>query len=135
MDEAERCHGIAILDRGRLVAEGSPRQLSDGIAASVVEIETDDVRGARHALEGHDFIRSIAQLGNRLHALLAPGISSPERRIQELMVAAHVAAKVERVRASLEDVFVAATGFGGPDASTSDDSPGPHRAFTPADAG
>ncbi|AMN45650.1 ABC transporter ATP-binding protein [Steroidobacter denitrificans] len=136
MDEAERCHGIAILDRGRLVAEGSPRQLSEGIAASVIEIEADDVRAARRALEGHDFVRSIAQLGNRLHALLVPGMSSPEARIEELMAAARVTAKVERVRASLEDVFVAATGFGGSDvAITTDQSSDPRCSFTPTDAG
>ena len=70
MDEAERCHGLAILDRGRLVAEGSPRQLMDSIDAIVIEIEADDVRAARHALDGQDFVKSVAQLGNRLHALL-----------------------------------------------------------------
>ena len=70
MDEAERCHGLAILDRGRLVAEGSPRQLMDAIDAIVIEIEADDVRAARHALDGQDFVKSVAQLGNRLHALL-----------------------------------------------------------------
>ena len=66
MDEAERCHGLAILDRGRLVAEGAPRQLMDAIDAAVIEIEADDVRGARHALDGQDFVKSVAQLGNRL---------------------------------------------------------------------
>lgn len=109
MDEAERCHGLAILDRGRLVAEGSPRQLMDEIDATVIEIEADDVRSARHALHGHAFVRSVAQLGNRLHALLDPTAPEPERRIEQLLSAQRVAARVERVRASLEDVFVAAT--------------------------
>jgi hypothetical protein len=70
MDEAERCHRLAILDEGRLVAEGSPRQLMRDIAAAVVEIETDDVprRAARWLAIPQ--IRSIAQLGTRLHALL-----------------------------------------------------------------
>ena len=38
MDEAERCHRLAILDRGRLVAEGVPKELMAGIPAIVVEI-------------------------------------------------------------------------------------------------
>lgn len=114
MDEAERCHGIAILDRGRLVAEGSPRQLMDGIDATVIEIEATDIRGARHALDGRAFVRSVAQLGNRLHALLDRDLLEPEQRVRELLAAATVEAKVERVRASLEDVFVAATAFRDP---------------------
>ena len=111
MDEAERCHGLAILDRGRLVAEGAPRQLMDSIDAAVIEIEADDVRGARHALDGQDYVRSVAQLGNRLHALLAQERADPEGSIRALLAQHGVQGKVERVHASLEDVFVAATRF------------------------
>ena len=35
MDEAERCHSIAILDLGVLVAAGSPAELADDIDAAV----------------------------------------------------------------------------------------------------
>jgi ABC-2 type transport system ATP-binding protein len=115
MDEAERCHGLAILDRGRLVAEGSPRRLMDSIDAAVIEIEADDVRGARHALDGQDFVKSVAQLGNRLHALLSRDRADPEGSIRELLAQHRVQGKVERVHASLEDVFVAATRFSAED--------------------
>ncbi len=111
MDEAERCHGLAILDRGKLVAEGSPRRLMDDIAATVLEIEADDIRGARRALDHQGFVKSVAQLGTRLHALLEPDLPEPESRVRGLLQQAGVEAKIERVRASLEDVFVAATGF------------------------
>jgi ABC-2 type transport system ATP-binding protein len=111
MDEAERCHGLAILDRGRLVAEGSPRKLMDSIDAAVIEIEADDVRAARRALDGQDYVKSVAQLGNRLHALLSQDRADPEGSIRELLAQQRVQGKVERVRASLEDVFVAATRF------------------------
>lgn len=111
MDEAERCHGLAILDGGKLVAEGAPRELIEAIDAAVIEIEADDVRAARRALDGQPFVKSVAQLGNRLHALLATDLAEPERRVRELLREHRVQASVERVRASLEDVFVAATGF------------------------
>jgi ABC-2 type transport system ATP-binding protein len=111
MDEAERCHGIAILDSGRLVAEGSPRKLMDDIDATVVEIETGDVRGARHALAGQQFVKSVAQLGTRLHPLISPDVDEPAVRVRALLEQRHVTGTVEQVRASLEDVFVAATGF------------------------
>ena len=119
MDEAERCHGLAILDRGRLAAEGSPRQLMDSIDAVVIEIEAEDVRSARRALDGQDFVKSVAQLGNRLHALLDPQRTDPEASIRALLEKQGVQGKVERVRASLEDVFVAATGFNVDEASSS----------------
>ncbi|HKU17385.1 MAG TPA: ABC transporter ATP-binding protein [Steroidobacteraceae bacterium] len=117
MDEAERCHRLAILDRGRLVAEGPPRRLMDSIDATVIEIEADDVRGARHALDGQDFVKSVAQLGNRLHALLAKERSDPQGSVRALLAQHRVQGNVEVVHASLEDVFVAATRFDTDDAS------------------
>jgi ABC-2 type transport system ATP-binding protein len=111
MDEAERCHRLAILDEGRLVAEGSPRQLMRDIAAAVVEIETDDVPAARGALAGDPQIRSIAQLGTRLHALLDRDSPDAAEHVTRRLAAAGAVAQVHAVPASLEDVFVASTGF------------------------
>ncbi|MCM2311776.1 MAG: ABC transporter ATP-binding protein, partial [Steroidobacteraceae bacterium] len=111
MDEAERCHGLAILAEGQLVAEGAPRQLMREIPAAVVEIEAADTAAARAALQGADRMRSIAQLGTRLHALLDRDTPAPAAYVGERLSAAHVDAQVHDVQASLEDVFVAATGF------------------------
>jgi ABC-2 type transport system ATP-binding protein len=111
MDEAERCHGLAILAEGQLVAEGAPRQLMREIPAAVVEIEAADTAAARAALQGADRMRSIAQLGTRLHALLDRDTPAPAAYVGERLSAAHVDAQVHDVPASLEDVFVAATGF------------------------
>jgi ABC-2 type transport system ATP-binding protein len=109
MDEAERCHGLAILDRGRLVAEGAPSVLMDGIDAHVLEIETRAIRDARSALDRIDSIRSVAQLGTRLHALMDVAVAEPEQRVRTALASAGVEARVKLTRASLEDVFVAAT--------------------------
>jgi len=109
MDEAERCHGLAILDAGRLVAEGSPRALMDGIDAHVIEVETEALRAARAALDALPTVLSVAQLGTRLHALVDLAEHDPEGRVRRAFEAAGVPATIELARASLEDVFVAAT--------------------------
>ena len=111
MDEAERCHGLAILAEGQLVAEGTPRQLMRDIPAAVVEVEAEETAAARAALQGADRIRSIAQLGTRLHALLDRDTPDPGGYVRGRLAAQQVAAQVHEVQASLEDVFVAATGF------------------------
>ena len=111
MDEAERCHRLAILAEGQLVAEGAPRQLMRDIPAAVVEVEAADTVAARAALHGAERIRSIAQLGTRLHALLERDMPDPGGYVHGRLAAAGVDAEVHDVPASLEDVFVAATGF------------------------
>jgi ABC-2 type transport system ATP-binding protein len=109
MDEAERCHGLSILHEGALVAHGTPRELAASIAATVVEIEADEIRAARAALDGLPQVLSVAQLGTRLHALVDPDARDPEKLLRDALATAGVAAQVERARPSLEDVFVAAT--------------------------
>jgi len=111
MDEAERCHRLAILDRGRLVGEGVPKEMMAAIPAIVVEIEADDVAGARRALHQDPAVKSVAQLGIRLHALLDPQTPDAGGRVRGRLAESGVAAQVDIVHASLEDVFVAATGF------------------------
>ena len=109
MDEAERCHRLAILDSGRVVAEGVPKTLMENIDAAVVEVESEEITAARAALTQIAAVKSVAQLGTRLHALLDPATPDPQRLVQEVFARAGVAGKVELTRASLEDVFVAAT--------------------------
>jgi ABC-2 type transport system ATP-binding protein len=111
MDEAERCHELAILADGKLVAKGSPKRLMGEIPAAVVEIEAEDTVGARQALVADEAVLSVAQLGTRLHVLLRPDIEAPSERCAERLRGAGVAGQATRVSASLEDVFVAATGF------------------------
>jgi len=109
MDEAERCHGLAILDLGRVVANGSPQQLMADLPLKVVEIETEDPSAARAALHGLDSLRSVAQLGLRLHALFAPEEADAVGRVQALLAARRLTGTVRVAAPSLEDVFVGAT--------------------------
>lgn len=109
MDEAERCHGLAILDKGTLVAVGTPDALMDDIRAQVLTIETAEPASAKRALQGLPGVISIAQLGQRLHVLLDPQIAEPVSHVEVALASRSVAATVTQVRASIEDVFVMAT--------------------------
>lgn len=109
MDEAERCHRLAILDRGRLVAEGTPKALMRDIGARVIEVETVSPARARKLIQSLDGVRSVAQLGTRLHVLVDPALSDAVATVQRALADAEPGATVEAVGANLEDVFVAAT--------------------------
>ena len=109
MDEAERCHELAILDRGRVVASGAPERLMREIDGAVVEIEDAEPHAARAALERLPAVKSVAQLGTRLHALVDRGLADPAAELARTLERAQVRGRVALARASLEDVFVAAT--------------------------
>ncbi|WP_342450237.1 AAA family ATPase [Thiorhodococcus minor] len=109
MDEAERCYRLAILQRGRIVADGTPTQLYAGMDALVLEVETDAPGPARAALDSLEHILSVTQLGVRLRVLVAKAVEDAPERVRSALVAAGVEARVQPVHPSLEDVFVLAT--------------------------
>ncbi|AVI64416.1 ATP-binding cassette domain-containing protein [Shewanella oncorhynchi] len=106
MDEAERCHGLAILERGIKRADGSPQQLMAAMGARVVEISGDDLRTLKQSLISESAVLSAAQIGSRLRVLVRSNIEDPLAWLKP-----RVASRtMEEVRASLEDVFVTCTG-------------------------
>jgi ABC-2 type transport system ATP-binding protein len=109
MDEAERCHGLAILAEGRLVAEGSPRDLMAGVEADVYEIEGADGSEAPRLVKELPFVRGVTQLGLRLRVLVDRGQADAERQLRALLKQHDIDATLARTHASLEDVFVVAT--------------------------
>lgn len=113
MDEAERCHRLTFLNRGVMVREGAPQDLMQRLEALTVEISTEMPRRTRALLETHDWVRAVTQLGNRLRVMLQPDLDGPGERIRQLLAEAQLQGEVHRTPATLEEVFVAATGFRG----------------------
>jgi ABC-2 type transport system ATP-binding protein len=110
MDEAERCHALAILDLGQLVAAGTPDQLSDGIEASVLVIGSSEPRRIARFLATREFVHSTAQIGNTLRVLVDRDMQDPGAVASRAIRAAGLDLEsCEQVRPSLEDVFVAST--------------------------
>ena len=110
MDEAERCHRLAILDRGRLVCEGEPLDLMRNIGATVIEVTGPDLMALRETLTGTHGVWNLTQLGSRLHVLLDPSTENPVALIEAALARSGLQSRVAVAEAGLEDVFVAATG-------------------------
>ena len=108
MDEAERCHRIAILDSGRLVADGTPRELTSALAGRTLEVHAAQPRRAQQALVGLPGVLSVAQIGNSLRVLVA-GDDDANARVADALRAANLQAEVAPAEPNLEDVFVSAT--------------------------
>ena len=108
MDEAERCHRLAILERGRLVADGTPKELEDALPGQVLLIDCDNPRAAQKALGGVAGIDAMAQIGASLRVLSADKNDIAEQ-VRGALKNAGIEAKLTPARPNLEDVFVAAT--------------------------
>jgi ABC-2 type transport system ATP-binding protein len=109
MDEAERCHRLAILDHGVKVADGAPRDLQRNTGMSIIEVTASDPYHAQTAISTVAEVASVTQLGVRLRVLVPEGVADPIRLVQSALERHHIAAEVEHANATLEDVFVAVT--------------------------
>ena len=110
MDEAERCHRLAILDEGAKVADGTPAELQAATGMYVVEVTAEEPYAAQAVLAPLREVASVTQLGVRLRVLLPEATDDPIRVIESALANAGLEAVAEPTRPSLEDVFVAVTG-------------------------
>ncbi|HNI08867.1 MAG TPA: ATP-binding cassette domain-containing protein, partial [Thiobacillaceae bacterium] len=104
MDEAERlCDVISVMDKGRVIARGSPRQLIAGhIEPHVVEIYGDGMHEWKACAAG--LCHRCEQAGETLFCYT----DDPERVVAEL--AARPGLRYLHRPANLEDVFLKITG-------------------------
>lgn len=109
MDEAERCHRIAILEDGKKRADDTPEQLMASLSINVVEISGGNVREFKAKLSQLAEIKSIAQLGNRLRILVDKAHPDPLGLIAKNSPTLSNRA-ITLSQPSLEDVFVMMTG-------------------------
>jgi ABC-2 type transport system ATP-binding protein len=108
MDEAERCHRLAILDRGKLVADGTPHELTGALAGRIVEVLTREARKAQRVLLGKRGIASVAQIGSDLR-VLTDDARDAVTGVRRALADAGLQAEAAVVPPNLEDVFVEAT--------------------------
>jgi ABC-2 type transport system ATP-binding protein len=115
MDEAERlCDRIAVVDHGKVIAEGTPRELVRSLGGEhVVEISLgDDGRGpfAPSRLQDLPAVRSVhAEAGHVLLTVTEPHLAIPPL-LERLQSEGRTLASLTTRQASLEDVFVSLTG-------------------------
>lgn len=109
MDEAERCHRLAILDRGVKVADGTPEDLQNNTGMHIVEVSASDPYAAQSAIQAVAEVASVTQLGVRLRVLIPQHVFDPVDLVQSTLRAQNIDATISTTTATLEDVFVAVT--------------------------
>ena len=108
MDEAEYCHRLALMYRGKVIALGPPSELKKGLTAhTLLRLDSSDPLGTMRALEGIEGVRDVAVFGGGLHVTIDDGDRMQQRIRQALGAAGIEVRRLERIDPSMEDVFVA----------------------------
>lgn len=113
MDEAEHCHRMAFIQRGNIIAYGTPDEIKqEKMNGEVLEIVLADapegVRALRTAMQENAIPLEDVQLyGSLIHAIL-PSAKKHEGAIKKILKQAGTPAQqISLIEPSLEDVFIA----------------------------
>jgi ABC-2 type transport system ATP-binding protein len=106
MDEAARCNRLGFMHRGRILVQGSPRELTASMAGRVLELAAHPKDAAKTIAQSDPDVEDVLTFGDRFH-LRVKAVEGPLARLPAALSAAGVA--VDRLRPippSLEDVFI-----------------------------
>ncbi len=108
LDEAERCHRVALLHQGRLLFCDSPARLKSRLQGSVVSIVSLEARRVRDELAAAEGVSSLVLVGDAVHLF----VDDAERRISEFSARLSSGRipfdEIVRVTPTIEDLFVEA---------------------------
>jgi ABC-2 type transport system ATP-binding protein len=113
MDEAEHCHRLAFIQRGRLIAYGLPDEIKrDMMRGQVLEIAPDDAARAVQVLRaarasGQLPLEEVAMYGSLVHVVAADMGQLQEAIAAEIRQAGVDPGDMIVIEPSLEDVFIA----------------------------
>ena len=107
MAEAEYCHRLALMNRGRLVALDTPRALREGLVVPILAFGTSDAPLAVEALRGLPGIGDVTMFGRTVHAVVDDEAAAREAIPARLATVGLQVERIARIEPSLEDVFAA----------------------------
>ena len=114
LDEAERCHRVALLHRGRMMRTGTPAEIRAALPGRVYRLETPSLTAAYHALRVTRPVTSLVLYGDRLHLWSPSGAEAEARQaVAELETKGLGPARFQEIEPSLDDVFVGLLGSEG----------------------
>jgi ABC-2 type transport system ATP-binding protein len=111
LDEAERCHRIALIHLGEIQQIGTPDEFRESLNAKRIELRTPDLRKCLQAVQkivGRDAdIFDAQRFGDRLD-LLSHSPEAAERKVEEVLRAEGITIDSVRIdQPTLENTFVA----------------------------
>ncbi|KAB2926006.1 MAG: ABC transporter ATP-binding protein [Bacteroidetes bacterium] len=107
LEEAEYCNDIILINAGRIIAAGSPKELkTEHIRHPILEVQCEDVVEAMERIAPQPWAVETSVFGTYLHVNVEDEAAGRERIRETLSAAGIELHAVDRIAPSLEDVFI-----------------------------
>ncbi len=106
LDEAERCNRVGLIDRGRLLATGTPEELKEMMEGTILEVRCSQPRRGRALLQERLQADRVGLFGDRIH-IVTQDEEKASSLSREVLTGAGIEVTAMRpVEPALEDVFI-----------------------------
>ena len=116
LDEAERCTRVALMDKGRILAVGTPAEVKDLMRGALIEVRTPDARKAAAVLREKIDAQSVGLFGDRIHVVALDAKQAIADVEVVLKSSDFELISIRTIEPSLEDVFISVLAEKGEDA-------------------
>jgi ABC-2 type transport system ATP-binding protein len=107
MEEAEYCHRLALMNRGRLIALDTPAALRAGMREPILEVKTAASARAVEALSAAPGVLGAGMFGRAVHVMVSD-LAAARAAIPEYLSRAGIDfSGIAEIPPALEDVFIA----------------------------
>jgi len=110
LDEAERCHRVALMHKGKLLAVGTPEEVKRLMRGTILEVRASEPRRATALLREQLPGGSVSLFGDRIHILTREPEKASGEAAKVLAAAGLSVTSVRPIEPALEDVFVSVLG-------------------------
>jgi len=110
LDEAERANRVALMNRGKLLAVGTPDEVKKLMHGSILEIRSEEPRRATLLLREQLGRAAVGLFGDRVHVVTSDLERTRAQAEQTLTRAGLKTESLRTIEPSLEDVFVSVLG-------------------------
>jgi ABC-2 type transport system ATP-binding protein len=106
MDEAARCTRVGFMHSGRILVEGTPRELTRTLEGRVLELAAHPKKRAAEIARADRSVEDVIEFGDRLHLRVSDAGSVLDRLPGALHAQGVEVTRLQPVRPSMEDVFI-----------------------------
>ena len=107
LEEAEFCNNIILINAGKIIAEGTSKELKTNyLTNTILEIECDNVVTALDLLEKQSFVDESSIFGNKIHIIVNDNYEGVSQVSSILSTNSINAGKIDKIIPTLEDVFI-----------------------------
>jgi drug efflux transport system ATP-binding protein len=108
LEEAEFCNNIILINAGKLIAEGNPKELKNNyLLNDIIEVECSNAVKAMELLEKKNYVEQTSIFSNNLHLIMNNNYKGKEQIVNLLDSQNNITVKrIDKIVPTLEDVFI-----------------------------